>query len=85
MTALEPCPTAESIREQVIDWRRYLQQHPELSFHEERTSQFIVVGTTHNVIAGSVEMEGTIRTFDTALGPDVFVAAARDFFGPRNQ
>lgn len=41
MTALEPRPTAESIREQVIDWRRYLHRHPERSFHEERTSQFI--------------------------------------------
>jgi len=41
MTALEPRQTAESIREQVIDWRRYLHQNPELSFHEERTSEFI--------------------------------------------
>lgn len=41
MTSLAPRPTAESIREQVIDWRRHLHQHPELSFREERTSQFI--------------------------------------------
>jgi len=41
MTAIEPRLTAESIREQVIDWRRYLHRHPELSFHEKRTSQFI--------------------------------------------
>jgi amidohydrolase len=41
MTATQPRPTAESIREQVIDWRRYLHRHPELSFHEERTSRFI--------------------------------------------
>lgn len=31
----------ESIQEEVIAWRRYLHQHPELSFHEENTSQFI--------------------------------------------
>src|SRR4051794_33491501 len=41
VTTLAPRPTVESIREQVIDWRRYLHQHPELSFHEERTSRFI--------------------------------------------
>ncbi|HEX2779773.1 MAG TPA: amidohydrolase [Gemmatimonadaceae bacterium] len=31
----------ESVREEVIAWRRYLHQHPELSFHEERTAQFV--------------------------------------------
>lgn len=31
----------EGIQEQVINWRRYLHQNPELSFHEEKTSQFI--------------------------------------------
>ena len=33
--------TAETVRETVIEWRRYLHQHPELSFQEERTAQFI--------------------------------------------
>jgi amidohydrolase len=41
MTSLAPRPAAESIREQVIDWRRHLHRHPELSFEEERTSRFI--------------------------------------------
>ncbi|MED4584785.1 M20 family metallopeptidase [Brevibacillus choshinensis] len=31
----------EGIKQQVIEWRRYLHQHPELSFHEEKTAQFI--------------------------------------------
>jgi len=31
----------------------------------------IVAGTTHNVIPGSVELEGTIRTFDAALRSDI--------------
>ncbi|RNB85662.1 M20 family metallopeptidase [Brevibacillus panacihumi] len=31
----------EEIKEQVIAWRRYLHQHPELSFHEEKTAQFV--------------------------------------------
>ncbi|HET9004284.1 MAG TPA: amidohydrolase [Gemmatimonadaceae bacterium] len=34
-------PTEESVRETVIAWRRHLHQHPELSFHEERTAQFV--------------------------------------------
>jgi amidohydrolase len=31
----------EGIREDVVNWRRHLHQNPELSFHEEKTSQFI--------------------------------------------
>ncbi|MCM3080632.1 amidohydrolase [Brevibacillus invocatus] len=33
--------SAEKVREQVIQWRRYLHQHPELSFQEEKTSDFV--------------------------------------------
>jgi amidohydrolase len=33
--------TPESVRDQVVAWRRHLHQHPELSFHEHETSQFI--------------------------------------------
>lgn len=32
---------AEETKEQVIAWRRYLHQNPELSFQEEKTAQFI--------------------------------------------
>jgi len=31
----------EEIKQQVIDWRRYLHRHPELSFQEEKTAQFV--------------------------------------------
>lgn len=31
----------EAIEDEVIDWRRYLHKYPELSFKEEKTSQFI--------------------------------------------
>src|SRR6185503_15686103 len=31
----------DAIRETVITWRRQLHMNPELSFHEERTAQFV--------------------------------------------
>ncbi|MGK5509343.1 M20 family metallopeptidase [Brevibacillus formosus] len=31
----------EEIKDQVIAWRRYLHENPELSFHEEKTAQFV--------------------------------------------
>jgi amidohydrolase len=31
----------EQIREEVIEWRRHLHRHPELSFQEEKTAQFV--------------------------------------------
>ena len=40
-TSVTSRATVESVRDDVIGWRRHLHQHPELSFHEEHTSQFI--------------------------------------------
>jgi amidohydrolase len=40
-TSVSPGETVDTVREEVIGWRRYLHQHPERSFHEERTSQWI--------------------------------------------
>jgi amidohydrolase len=40
--ALDP-----ALRDHVIAWRRHLHQHPELSFNEERTAQFV-----HDTLAG---------------------------------
>ncbi|WP_103110516.1 M20 family metallopeptidase [Brevibacillus reuszeri] len=31
----------ENVKEEVIQWRRYLHENPELSFEEEKTSQFV--------------------------------------------
>lgn len=33
--------TAESLSDQVIQWRRHLHAHPEVSFHEHETAQYI--------------------------------------------
>ncbi|MDP4084321.1 MAG: M20 family metallopeptidase [Bacillota bacterium] len=32
---------ATEMKDQVISWRRYLHENPELSFHEEKTAQFV--------------------------------------------
>jgi amidohydrolase len=32
---------AGSLRDQVVGWRRHLHMHPELSFHEHRTAQYV--------------------------------------------
>ncbi|MDP4163613.1 MAG: M20 family metallopeptidase [Bacillota bacterium] len=32
---------AKNVNDDVVAWRRHMHQHPELSFHEEKTSQFI--------------------------------------------
>ncbi len=31
----------ENVREEVVGWRRHLHRNPELSFHEEKTAQFV--------------------------------------------
>ena len=36
-----PAVTEDAVRDTVIAWRRQLHQNPELSFHEERTAQFV--------------------------------------------
>lgn len=30
-----------ALQPQMVEWRRYLHRHPELSYHEEKTSQFV--------------------------------------------
>lgn len=39
--SVSPSETVESVRKDVIGWRRHLHQYPERSFHEVRTSQFV--------------------------------------------
>jgi amidohydrolase len=41
MTKSELNRLVDEIKEQLVAWRRYLHQNPELSFHEEKTAQFV--------------------------------------------
>jgi amidohydrolase len=41
MGNIEISSLIEKIQDEVIGWRRYFHEYPELSFHEEKTSQFI--------------------------------------------
>lgn len=51
MSSLSDHATPDSVRDLVIAWRRHLHRNPELSFHEERTAQF-VVDTLSEAFAG---------------------------------
>lgn len=41
MPVIDALQQADSIEEQVVAWRRHLHQNPELSFHEEKTAQYV--------------------------------------------
>ena len=41
MTKTEIKQLVDEIKEEVIAWRRHLHANPELSFHEEKTAQFV--------------------------------------------
>jgi amidohydrolase len=50
---------AREIKQEVISWRRHLHQHPELSFEEEKTAQFV-----YDTLAsfGNLELSRPTRT-----------------------
>jgi amidohydrolase len=41
MATHHPVETPDAVRDAVIQWRRHLHRHPELSFHEESTAAFV--------------------------------------------
>ncbi|WP_042460305.1 M20 family metallopeptidase [Neobacillus dielmonensis] len=41
MTSVDMIEITDEVKEDVIRWRRYLHQNPELSFQEEQTAQFV--------------------------------------------
>ena len=38
---VSPTQYAARLRDTVVGWRRHLHMHPELSYHEEQTAQFV--------------------------------------------
>jgi len=62
MTSAIPAPSAAELRELVVQWRRHLHQHPELSFHEEETARFV-----HETLEGFGGLEVTRPTATSVM------------------
>src|SRR5690625_1358381 len=65
---------AESLLDQLKDWRRYLHKHPELSFEEKETAKFIMQELTkiNNVqIESNVGGNGIVATLSNGSGPTI--------------
>lgn len=62
MTASLPLSLASDLRDLVVQWRRHLHQHPELSFHEEETARFV-----HETLEGFGGLEITRPTATSVL------------------
>lgn len=79
----EPSPAREAarVRDSVVQWRRHLHRNPELSFHEERTAQFV-----HDTLAeiGGLEISRPTETsvvarlVGLASGPVLAIRADMD-------
>lgn len=72
---------AEKMHKQLIEWRRYLHAHPELSFMEEETAAFVVselkkIGLYH--IEERVGGHGVVATLSKGNGPTIAVRADMD-------
>ena len=53
----------EPVAEQMVEWRRHLHMHPELSFHEHETARFI-----SNVLGGLAGVEVSSPTPTSVMG-----------------
>src|SRR5690625_634133 len=72
---------ADSLFEQLKLWRRYIHQHPELSFEEKDTSSFIVSELNkmdHIKIEENVGGYGVVGTLTTGTGPVIALRADFD-------
>lgn len=72
---------AESLFEQLKRWRRYIHQHPELSFEEKHTAAFIVKELKkldHLDIEENVGGYGVVATLTTGIGPTIALRADFD-------
>lgn len=61
-TPASPSLTPDAVREEVIRWRRHLHRHPEPSFHEARTAQYVA-----DTLAGFGALEITRPTATSVL------------------
>ncbi len=72
---------AESLFEQLKLWRRYLHEHPELSFQEEQTAKFVEneLKKIENIfIETNVGGHGIVATLTTGQGPTIALRADMD-------
>lgn len=72
---------AESIYEQLTLWRRFLHEHPELSFKERETAKFVVqeLQKFDNVqIEVNVGGHGVVATIRGGYGPTIAIRADMD-------
>src|SRR5690625_1372863 len=72
---------AESLFEQLKLWRRYIHQHPELSFEEKHTSAFIISELNkmdHIKVEENVGGYGVVATLTTGTGPVIALRADFD-------
>lgn len=72
---------AEALHEQLLQWRRHLHAHPELSFMEKETAAFVVhelkkIGTFQ--IDAHVGGHGVVATLFAGEGPTIAVRADMD-------
>src|SRR5699024_11271488 len=72
---------AESLFEQLKEWRRYLHQYSELSFEEEHSASFVVrtLEMFPNIeIEEGVGGYGVVGTLTTGRGPTIALRADMD-------
>lgn len=72
---------AESLFEKLTLWRRYLHEHPELSFEEVETSKFVAneLAKIENVfVETNVGGNGIVATLTTGEGPTIAIRADMD-------
>src|SRR5690625_4440263 len=72
---------AESLFENLINWRRHFHEHPELSFEEFNTANFIInelEKIEHLTIEPFIGGYGIVATLSSGSGPTIAVRADMD-------
>ena len=71
---------AEAMQEELVRFRRTLHAHPELSFQERQTAEFVAttlreIGVTHIKKCGG---HGVVGTISGGVGPTIAIRADMD-------